>query len=143
MAGALSQRPGIKLVINGSVNPESDLEQLQRNALDLELAANGLTEEEISAKGKAWETAISKRIAALPAPPEDAAPLTIRDQYLKVASTVPLPDAALTALSQQRAVAVKAIFVTEGGLAPERAAVGQAKEKSEGGNFSGVELEIN
>ncbi|GAB5450328.1 MAG: DUF748 domain-containing protein [Halioglobus sp.] len=143
LSTALAQRPKLKLVILGSVDAETDRSRLQKNALAAELIEDGLTEADVSSKDERWERAIDKRFDDLPATGEDAATLTIRDKYLRVAEAITISDEQLLALATQRAVAVKTAFVEQGGIEAERAVVGQPSLDQDDSRCGGVTLEIN
>ncbi len=138
---ALTQRPGITLVITGTLHPEADVRKLREQLLAAELVAEGIAPEQIEGKGPDWEQAIGKRYAAL-APP-DGAEATIGQQYRAVRDQVPVPEAELEALLQARAVAVKAFLVNEMGLAADRAVIDQISLDDEAQQFSGVELGLD
>ena len=139
LADALAQRPNLSLVITGRVNLEKDRERLQKNALKAELLEEGLSAEEIAAKGDDWEDAITERYEALPANNPEA---TVREQYVSVYQSIAIPDEALVELAQQRAVNTKGYLVTDAGLSPDRAVVGQSGLEKEGNTFGGVELGV-
>lgn len=142
LAAALSQRPQLSLVITGRLNLATDRARLQRNALRARLLEDGLSADEIKTRGPDWEKAIADLYEALPdrgaAGPEPSA----REQATTVEKSIAIPDEQLTELAGQRAVAVKLFLLTDAGLAPERAVVGQSSVKDSENTFSGVELGI-
>jgi hypothetical protein len=136
----MAERPELNLVITGRLQLQADRERLQKNILGSELLAAGLAEEELSGKGPEWEKAIEARYQAMSG---DAAGLTVREQYLKLAQEVPLPDSDLLELASARAVAVKSYLANDAGLSPDRAAIAKPTLKAEANRYSGVELEID
>lgn len=142
LAAALTQRPKLSLVITGRLNKTADRERLQRNALKVLLLEQGLSAEEIKARGPDWEEAITERYEALPGGTENPVEPTPSEQYTKVWQSIQVSDEQMTALAGERAVAVKRYLVTTEGLAPERAVVGQSNLKDSDNEYSGVELGI-
>jgi uncharacterized protein involved in outer membrane biogenesis len=140
LAKALAQRPELNLAITGRLQLQADRERLQKNILQAQMMAEGVPEEELSSKGPEWEKAIEARYQLL-APGETG--LTVREQYLKLAQVVPLPDSDLLELASARAVAVKSYLVNEAGLSPERAVIGKPNLEARTNLYSGAELEID
>jgi hypothetical protein len=137
---ALAERPELNLVITGRLQLEADRERMQKNRLQAELVAAGLSEEEASSKGPAWEEAIVERYQAL-SPGETQQ--TVREQYLKLALEIPVADTDLLTLASDRAVTVKTYMVNEAGLNPERAAIAKGDLDPKTNLYSGAELEID
>lgn len=142
LANALSQRPQLSLVVTGRLNPATDRARLQRNALTARLLEDGLTAEEIKARGPDWEEAIAALYDALPGNNGAAAEPSAREKSTKVTQSIAISDEQLTELAGERAVAVKLFLVTEAGLAQERAVVGKPSIEDGENTFSGVELGI-
>lgn len=142
LAAALAQRPQLSLVITGRLNLTADRERLQRNNLKDLLLADGLTAEEIKAKGPPWEEAIAERYEDLPASDEETGELSPREQYDVVVRGVEVPDKQLSELAQARAAAVKSFLLNEQGLAPDRAVIAQVSLDEGANTFSGVELGV-
>jgi hypothetical protein len=140
LSTALAERPELKLVITGRLKLEADRERMQKNRLQAELVAAGLSEQEASDKGPAWEEAIVERYQAL-SPGETEQ--TVREQYLKLALEIPVTDTDLLALASDRAIAVKTYLVNESGMSPERAAISKGDLDPEKNLYSGVELEVD
>ena len=142
LSSALAQRPQLSLVITGRLNLAADRERMQKNALKVQLLEEGLSAEELKAKGPDWEAAINERYTALPAATADVAAPTPRGQYLLVAQSIQIPESQLQELAQERAAAVKRYLINAAALAPERAVVGKSTLDEEANEFSGVELSI-
>ena len=140
LSKALSERPELNLVITGRLQVKADRERMQKDRLQQELVAAGLSEEEASSKGPAWEQAIVARYQAL-SPGETEQ--TVSQQYLQLAMAIPIPDTDLLALASDRAIAVKTYLVNEAGLSPERAAIAKSSLSAKTNLYSGVELEID
>ncbi len=146
LATAMQQRPGLRLLINGRVDPETDRARLQEQLLQAALLEQGLAIADISERSEAWGAAIAERYAGLEAVPlkgpEAAAPSllqqarTLRDQW-------PVPESALAALASDRAASCKRFLVNEGGVDPERIVVAPPRPEAEGNTFSGVELSVD
>lgn len=142
---ALAQRPSVKLVIAGRLNPEADRSSLQGKALRQQLLDAGLTEQQWEEKGAPWEKAINKRYQALGSPATGAdsgTPATMRQKYDQVSAAIQVADSQLVQLAEDRAVAIKAYLVNEAQLAPDRAAIEQASLDDKDHIFSGVELSV-
>ena len=140
LSTALAERPELNLVITGRLQLEADRERMQKTQLRGELVAAGLPEQEADSRGPAWEAAITERFQAL-SPGETE--LTVREQYLKLAQDVPIPDTDLLALAADRAVAVKTYLVNEAGLNADRAAIAKSSLDAKVNLYSGAELEID
>lgn len=140
LSEALSQRPGLALVITGRLQLQADRERLQKNMLKAELTEAGLSQEELDSKGPEWETAISARFQQL-TPGETQ--LSIHEQYMQLVQGIPVADEALLTLSRDRAAAVKAYLVNTKGLDPNRAVIEQDKLDDEANLYSGVELAVD
>jgi hypothetical protein len=140
LSAALAARPELNLAITGRLQIDADRERMQKNRLQAELVAAGLSEQEASSKGLAWEQAIVERYQAL-SPGETEQ--TVREQYLKLALEIPIADTDLLALASDRAIAVKTYLVNDAGLSPERAAISKSNLDPEKNLYSGVELEID
>jgi hypothetical protein len=139
LSSAMAQRPGITLVIMGRLHPEADYKRLREQQLASELKADGLSQEEIEAKGPDWGKAIRKRYATLPGAEEEA---TDVQQFKAVRDSVVVPAAAINRLLQDRSVAVKTYLVSETGLGADRAVIEQVSAEDEANQFSGVEMAI-
>jgi Domain of Unknown Function (DUF748) len=140
LSAALAERPELNLAITGRLQIDADRERMQKNRLQAELLAAGLSEQEASSKGPAWEQAIVERYQAL-SPGETEQ--TVREQYLKLAAEIPIAETDLLALASNRAIAVKTYLVNDAGLSPERAAISKSTLDPEKNLYSGVELEID
>lgn len=142
---ALQQRPALTVLIDGRINPDMDRERLQKNALAAQFIAQGISAEEVKTKGPNWAQLIEKRYRdlGLPETDESAQPLSVRRQYEAVAANITLPDDALKTLAEERAVETKRYFVTELGLAADRAAIDTVDLNEENHSFSGVELNLD
>jgi len=136
---ALGERPELKLVIAGRLQLKADREALQKHKLHAELLAAGLSESELAGKGPDWEAAIEERYQAMT--PGDTE-LTVREQYLQLARSMPLADSELLDLASARAVAVKTYLVNEAGLAPDRAVISKSNLDTKANLYSGAELEV-
>ncbi len=142
LAAALAQRPNLSLVLTGRLNMSADRERLQKSTLKAQLLEEGLSVEDVKAKGPDWEKAIGQRYAAQSKSGTDAAEPTVSEQYLQVVQSITVPDTQMNELAAERAAAVKRYLVNEGGLAPDRAVVGLGNLNEETNTFSGVELDI-
>jgi len=141
LAEAMTQRPKLDLVIIGRLRVSSDRERMQKNALKAEMITAGLSPEQWDSKGPDWEAAIAERYRDQGQ--TAGSELTVREQYLALAKAIEIPDSALLALSEDRAVAVKTFLVNQAQLGPERAAIEQNHLEDEGNRFSGVELGVD
>lgn len=142
LAEAMAQRPALRLVIMGRINPELDRELLQKDQLRQSLLTEGLPAEDVESKGPAWEEAITQRYRQL-APPDETEPPSITQQYRLVVAAIPVDDATLQTLAGNRAAEAKRILVNDYGLEAGRAAVETAHLEDEAHSFSGVELDID
>ncbi|MDO8860686.1 DUF748 domain-containing protein [Haliea sp. E1-2-M8] len=146
LASAMQQRPALRLVISGRIDPETDRARLQEQLLQETLLEQGLTTEDISQRSEAWKSAIAERYAALDTgtaqDPEQSAPSLLqqarilRDQW-------PVPDSALQALASERAASSERFLVNEGAIDPERVVVAAVDTQAEANTFSGVELAVD
>nr|WP_277602438.1 DUF748 domain-containing protein [Parahaliea mediterranea] len=152
LAAALAERPKIKLVITGRINPDTDRAKLQQRQLREQLLAEGLSEEDIDGRGERWAQAIAARYQALPesargdSDPEadpEAPPPSPRIQARKVQEQLPVPAGALRELAGERAADSKRFLVNEGGLAADRAVVANTDPADPANTFSGVELSVD
>jgi outer membrane protein OmpA-like peptidoglycan-associated protein len=141
LAEAMAQRPELDLVIIGRLRVSSDRERMQKNALKAEMITAGLSPEQWDSKGPDWEAAIAERYRDQGQ--TAGSELTVREQYLALAKAIEIPDSALLALSEDRAVAVKTFLVNQAKLGSERAAIEQNHLEDEGNRFSGVELGVD
>jgi len=141
LGGALTQRPGLILVIKGRLHPRADRERLQERQLINELVGNGLTPEQVQTKGPEWEKAVRARYTQLSGPNTAETPLG--QQYEAVRDSIPTPDTALRELIEARAVAVKTYLVNEVKLEADRAVIEQVSLDDEAHLFSGVELGVD
>lgn len=152
LATALAERPQLKLVITGRLNPDTDRAKLQQQLLREALLAEGLSPEDIDGTSERWAQAISARYQALPesargdsAPEADpeAPPPSPRIQARKVQEQLPVPAEALRALAGERAADSKRFLVNEGGLAADRAVIANTDPADPDNTFSGVELSVD
>ncbi|WP_116365231.1 DUF748 domain-containing protein [Parahaliea mediterranea] len=147
LAEAMAQRPQLKLVIGGRLNPDSDRKKLQQQLLQQALLDGGLTAEDISGKSAAWAEAIALRYAALPPEAqiasEDGEPPSPLAQARRVQARFPVPDAALKALAEERAASSKRLLVNEGKVAADRAVIEQTDPAADYNSFSGVEMSVD
>jgi hypothetical protein len=141
LGSALSQRPGLTLVIMGRLHPEADVKKLQEQQLSAELVAAGVSPEQVESKGPDWEKAIGERYAGIAT--ADAAEATIGQQFRAVRDRVQVPPAALEELMEARAVAVKTFLVNTAGLSADRAVIQQVAADDPANQLSGVELDID
>lgn len=140
LAEALQQRPGLTLIVSGRLNPEADLQQLQTAALNSELLAGGLSQDQIDDKDDAFASAIEVRYRSLY--PDGELPALL-SQYRAVRDSLSVSETQLKALAESRAVAVKQYLVMERGMQADRAAIESASLEDEANQFSGVELELD
>ncbi|MEM1153152.1 MAG: DUF748 domain-containing protein [Pseudomonadota bacterium] len=140
LSTALVERPELALTITGRLQLEADTERMQKNQLQAELVAAGLSQQEADSRGPDWEEAIKQRYQASSPGETDK---TVREQYLALAATIPIAETALLELAAERALVVKTYLVNEAGLAPERAVIAQADLAPEDNQYSGVELAID
>ncbi|TXS90201.1 DUF748 domain-containing protein [Parahaliea maris] len=147
LAEAMAQRPKLKLVIGGRLNPASDRQKLQQQLLREALLAEGLTEQDIDDRNEAWEAAVARRYAELPAAPEAAADNTEAPSPLvqarRVQAQIAVPDDALKALAEERAASSKRFLVNEAGVAADRAVIEQTDPAADYNSFSGVEMSVD
>lgn len=152
LAEALEQRPRLKLVITGRLNPETDRAKLQQALLRESLLARGLGEADIDNRSEAWAAAIGELYHALPAAVrgegtsadgEEAEPPSAIAQARLVSANTPVPPAALKALAEERAAQAKRFLANEAGVAPDRAVIAQTDPDSPDNTFSGVELSVD
>jgi hypothetical protein len=141
---AMSQRPGLTLLIDGRINRALDTPRLQKNALAAEFIAGGISADEVKSKGPDWAKKISSRYnnLGLP-PPENGEGLSIRKQYEAVAASLPVSEDALQTLAEERAVETKRFLVNEVGVPANQAAIDSVDLSEAGHNFSGVEMDID
>lgn len=140
LATAMAQRPDLDLVVTGRLQPKADRERLQKNLLQEQMVAAGLSQEDWASKGPAWEEAIGRRHAEMS---PGATDLTVREQYLALAQAIPLDDAAMLALANDRAVAVKSYLVNTASLGADRVAIAKPDLDKKTNLYSGAELAID
>ncbi|MBA6412603.1 DUF748 domain-containing protein [Parahaliea sp. F7430] len=149
LAQALQQRPALKLVIKGRIEPQTDRAKLQQELLRAELIAAGLSAAEIDGKSEAWAAAIAKRFAALASnsnsesDQQDVTSPSATVQARKVQEQINVPSAALKALAEERAASTKRFLVTEGGIAADRAVIEPSDPMNQNNSFSGVEMSVD
>lgn len=148
LAGALEQRPALRVLIRGSIDPQADFRALQEQMLEQLLLADGLTDDDLASRNAEWETAIAARYNAVASGDsavepgdatsiaEDTSTETMREAVL---STIRIPREALDALVSARAARVKRYLVNEGGIAADRLTVGG---RAEAGTLAGAVLDV-
>jgi flagellar motor protein MotB len=137
---ALQQRPQLTLVITGQLNLEADRKRLQWQALQQQLLDEGLTEEDIRNKTKAWEKAMEQRYLAMGQTQGEGLSMAEKADAVTAATTI--PDSELEELAEARAVAVKSYLVNEAGMGPDRAVIEQSAKGEAANLFSGAELSL-
>ncbi|MEQ9462187.1 MAG: DUF748 domain-containing protein [Haliea sp.] len=145
LAAAMQQRPGLRLLVEGRIDPATDRARLQEQLLQAALRDQGLSAEDISARSEAWGAAIAERYAGLDgahALGSEAAAPSLLQQARILRDHWPVPDSALAALASDRAASCKRFLVTEGGVDPERIVVASPQPEAETNTFSGVELSV-
>jgi len=140
---ALSQRPGLSLVISGSLNLSADRKRLQKNTVNAQLIEAGLSQQELDSKGMAWEKAIARRYNAMGEKLTANSEATAREQYLHIANSIKISDQQMIELSEQRAIAVKNYLINVADMEVGRAALGKSDLDEKGNLFSGVVLGID
>ncbi|MEM1113148.1 MAG: DUF748 domain-containing protein [Pseudomonadota bacterium] len=145
LAEAFAQRPQLTLLIDGRVNPELDRVRLQKNDLAAQFIAEGISEDEVKAKGPEWTAAIEARYAALGLPLADDAgqPVSVRNQYEAVAASINIPDSSLQTLAEERDVETKRYLVNDLGMDAERSVIDSVDLTEENHTFSGVEMDVD
>ncbi len=142
LAEALQQRPQLTLVVMGRLNLAADRDKLREAALREQLLAEGMSAEEVDARGDDYNEAIEARYLALGG--EDSGETSFRQRYQRVVASIPVSDDALLTLAQERASAIKTHLVNELGLAADRAVIDQASKLDPDREiFSGVELDLD
>lgn len=142
IAQALTQRPGLTLIIQGSLNYAVDMEYLQRQVLDQALLAEGLSEEELRMRSEGYVQAIARRYQALSG--DTQADLTLNEQHSLVVQAIDIDPELLRDLSLARAAATKDLLVNELGMQADRAVIDQgAEEELQNQNYSGVVLDLD
>jgi len=143
LVAALSQRPGLDLVLFGRLHPSADKENLQKRLLTQELLAGGLSSEDISSKSANWVKAIEKRYKNLQRVTQGETDVSISKQYEQLLATMAVGSAQLQALAQERAAVVKRYLVNELQFPAGRAAIEAVDVNDEANLFSGVELGVD
>ena len=146
LVAALQQRPAVNLVLFGRLHPRADKERLQRDQLDVELQATGLSTEDIANKSPLWADVIRARYRQLPGATDtnaDGSEVTIHTQYQQVVANIDINDEQLKKLAQVRAVAVKRYLVNELQLPANRSVIELVDVHAEENIFSGVELGVD
>ncbi|RLA20704.1 MAG: hypothetical protein DRQ56_02565 [Gammaproteobacteria bacterium] len=146
LVAALQQRPAVNLVLFGRLHPRADKERLQRDHLDVELQAAGLSTEDIANKSPLWADVIRARYRQLPGATDtnaDGSEVTIHTQYQQVVANIDINDEQLKKLAQVRAVAVKRYLVNELQLPANRSVIELVDVHAEENIFSGVELGVD
>jgi len=142
LTSALTQRPGLTLVLTGRLNVPADREGLQKNILQEQLIAAGLSPDKLASKESAWEKAIAARYKSLPASTGQSADLSSHEMYRQVVQSIEVSDARLIDLAQQRTIAVKNYLVNDAQLPDDRAVVEKTDLDDKANMFSGVELSM-
>ena len=140
---ALSHRPGLSLVISGSLNLSADRKRLQENTVNAQLIEAGLPQKELDNKGLAWEKAIANLYDALGEKFTNNPEATARELYLHIANSIQISDQQMIELSEQRALAVKSYLINEAGMETDRAVLGKSNLDEKSNLFSGVLLGID
>lgn len=145
LAQALGQRPQLKLVITGRIDPDSDQAKLQSLTLRQSLLDEGLSESDISERSDRWKAAVAERYARLPEHEaiEGSEPPSAVQQARRLARQIQIPEKALKDLAEERAAAAKRYLVTEAGIEADRAVIEQSDPTAKGNTFSGVEMSID
>jgi hypothetical protein len=141
LAEALSQRPELSLVIKGRFNPQTDRANLQMAALEQELLAEGLTQDDIDRRTDAWISAVERRYTGLGRSAEETP--TLSQQADAVLAAIPVSDDALADLALQRATEAKTFLVTEAGVEADRAVIDSVDPADEANRISGIEFSID
>ncbi|KAA1194235.1 DUF748 domain-containing protein [Pseudohalioglobus sediminis] len=137
---ALSQRPGLTLVISGQLNLDPDTRALQKAALEQELLDNGLSAQALAERNADYLQAVEKKYAALGA---DVGETSFNQRYEAVLASINISAEQLRQLTQARAVASKDYLVNELGMPADRAVIEQSAELDmEAQVFSGVVLDL-
>ena len=143
---ALEQRPGLTLVLLGRLHPSADRERLQKNILEQELVAAGLSAQDVASKGELWAEAIQARYKQLGntgGASEDGSDMPVHEQYQQLVAGIAVSDKQLQALSEERAVSVKRYLVNELQFPADRSAIELVAVDDEKNVFSGVELGVD
>jgi Domain of Unknown Function (DUF748) len=139
---AMAQRPQLKLVLSGRINPDSDHQYLQDMAVKESLLADGLSAESIKRRDSDWASAVNKRYTQLPAAQTEQLPAA-RDQYKLLVDSIEVDTGQLKKLGEERAVNVKRYLVNEAGVAADRAVIEQVNPDAAENTFGGVELGVD
>ncbi len=146
LTSALEQRPAINLVLIGRLHPSADRERLQRDLLNAELEAAGLSAQDEATKSALWVETIKTRYRRLPGASltnADGLEISTRKQYQQLAASITVADEQLKELAEGRAVAVKRYLVNELQLAADRSVIELVDVSAEENVFSGVELGVD
>ncbi|WP_205743164.1 DUF748 domain-containing protein [Halioglobus maricola] len=140
LAEALRQRPGLTLVVIGSVHPDADTEKLQLAVLVQELIDEGFTQADIDRRApEVIDTVKARYVTLYGSPPED---MTLTDQYRRVLASIQIDPGTLRDLATDRAAATKEYLVNQQGLPADRAVVEVADNLDNEEAFSGVLMDL-
>jgi hypothetical protein len=161
LAAGLTQRPELVLDVVGAVAPEADAAALQRQAFEEALIAEGVSQEEIETiipietlerlyvATVAGASSDALRAIHMQAPEAEGAEATLdepayrQDMRDTITAAQPVDQLTVNALASQRAEAIRAYLVEQGGLDAVRVTIA-AEPSSEPveGNWVRCELEI-
>ena len=141
LAEALAQRPELTLIIRGRFNPQVDRTRLQKQQLDEQFRADGLSDDDIARRSDAWVAAIERRYAALGI--EAAETPSLSQQADAVLASISISDDALANLAVERATEAKRYLVNEAGVDADRAVIDSVDPQDEANRISGIEFSID
>ncbi|MBE9539388.1 MAG: DUF748 domain-containing protein [Proteobacteria bacterium] len=146
LSEALVQRPGLSLVLLGRLHPSADRERLQKNILEQELVATGLSILDVTSKGEQWAKAIQARYKQLGntgGATQGGPEMPVHEQYQQLVAGIAVSDKQLQVLAEERAVSVKRYLVNELQFPADRSAIELVAVDDEKNVFSGVELGVD
>ena len=141
LAGALEQRPSLQLIIKGRFNRDSDGRRMQVAALNADLMADGLSQDDIDARSDRFLAAVERRYKRLDNATDETP--THSAQRDAVLATYPVDDSTLADLALARATNAKAFLVNDTGLDADRAVIDGVDATDEANRVSGIEFAID
>ena len=120
--------------------PTADRTFLQKQQLEAELLASGISADDIKNKEDAWASAIQARYQSLGLSSEE--PPSLSAQTDAVVASIAVSDDSLKTLADERAASTKRYLVTELGIAADSAVIRQADVNDEANRLSGVEMSL-
>jgi len=144
LADAMNQRPELKLIITGRLQPSADRDKLAALQLHQSLLDDGLSQEQIDEQGDTWKSAIQTRFSGLESTTAaETSESTTTQQAAAIRRSIVVPNQALNTLASERAASAKRYLVNELQLEADRAVIELSDADDEKNLFSGIEMSVD